>query len=106
MKVLVKKTILYYVKKYPKARTQLLVWYSDFSKLKLANFNELKSIYGSVSIVGNFRVVFNIKGNDFRLLVAINFDLLACYIIWFGTHKEYDQINVESISYDPRILNE
>jgi len=104
MKILVKKTILFYVKKYPNAKTQLLIWHHEFSKHVFSNFNELKEVYGNASIVNNSRVVFNIKGNDFRLIVSINFIQKACYVIWFGTHKEYDKINVETISFDTTIL--
>jgi mRNA interferase HigB len=106
MKVLVKKTILFYIKKYPIAETQLLIWYNEFSKLDFQNFNELKNVYGSASIVNNNRVVFNIKGNDFRLVVSINFLQTACYVIWFGAHKEYDKINVETIAFDTTILTD
>jgi mRNA interferase HigB len=105
MKILVKKTILFYTEKYPIAKTQLLIWYIEFSKLDFQNFNELKRVYGNASIVNNERVVFNIKGNDFRLIVSINFLQTACYVIWFGTHKEYDKINVETIAFDIAILN-
>ena len=104
MKILVKKTILYYVKKYPIAQMQLLIWHTEFSKHEFSNFNELKKVYGNASVVNNERVVFNIKGNDFRLVVSINFLQTACYVIWFGTHKEYDNINVETISFDTTIL--
>lgn len=105
MKVLVKKTILYYVKKYPMAETPHLMWFNEFSKLEFSNFNELKKVYGNASVVNNNRVVFNIKGNDFRLVVSVNFTQAACYVIWFGTHKEYDKINVEFVSFDITILN-
>ena len=69
------------------------------------NFNELKTVYGNASIIANYRVIFNIKGNDYRLIVSVNFKQLAAYIIWFGTHKEYDKINVETIEFDKSILN-
>ena len=105
MKILVKKTILYYSEKYPIARTQLLIWYNEFSKLDFQNFNELKQVYGNASIVSNERVVFNIKGNDFRLVVSVNFSQTACYVIWFGTHNDYDKINVETVAFDTSILN-
>jgi len=85
--------------------TQLLVWFNEFSKLDFGNFNELKRVYGNASVVNNNRVVFNIKGNDFRLVVSINFIHGAAYVIWFGTHKEYDKINVETIEFDRNILN-
>jgi len=104
VKVLVKKTIQYYIKKYPKAETQLMIWYTEFSRQKFTNFNELKTVYGNASIVNNNRVVFNIKGNDFRLVISINFTQAASYIIWFGTHKEYDKIDVQTISFDTAIL--
>lgn len=104
MKILVKRTILFYVEKYPLAKNQLLIWYQDFSKVDFQNFNELKTVYGSASIINNERVVFNIKGNDFRLLVSINFLQNACYVIWFGTHKEYDKIDMKTIRFDSSIL--
>lgn len=106
MKILVRRTILFYIKKYPTAETQLLIWYNEFSKLEFRNFNELKKVYGNASIVNNNRVVFNIKGNDFRLVVSINFLQSACYIIWFGTHKEYDRINTETVAFDTAILTD
>lgn len=105
MKILVKKTILFYTEKYSIAKTPLLIWYNEFSKLDFQNFNELKQIYGNASVVNNERVVFNIKGNDFRLVVSINFTQKACYVIWFGPHKDYDKINVETVDFDTSILN-
>jgi mRNA interferase HigB len=104
MKILVKKTLLYYVKKYPLAETPLLIWYNELSKLRVTNFNELKLVYGNASLVRNSRVVFNIKGNDFRIVVSVNFIQSACYIIWFGAHNEYDKINVETVDFDTSIL--
>jgi len=104
MKILVKNTILYYLKKYPAAKTQMLIWYNEFSKQEFSNFNEVKKVYGNASIFNNNRVVFNIKGNDFRLIISVNFLQEACYVNWFGTHKEYDKINVETIAFDTTIL--
>lgn len=81
------------------AKNQLLTWYNEFSKADFNNFNELKDVYGNASIVSNQRVVFNIKGNDFRLVNSINFRRKAGYTIWFGTHTEYDKIDVEKVQY-------
>lgn len=77
-------------------------WVSEFSKLDFTNFNEIKAIYRNASIIANKRVIFNIKGNDFRLIVSINFVQQACYVIWFGTHKEYDRINAATIAFDKK----
>jgi len=105
MRILVKKTILFYCKEFPLASTPLLIWYNEISKYEFENFNELKSVYGNASVLGNNRVVFNIKGNDYRLIVSINFLQKACYIIWFGTHKQYDRIDAATVDFDSNILN-
>ena len=105
MKILVKRTIHYYISKYPLAEKGLLLWVNEFSKFDFTNFNELKGVYGNASIINNNRVIFNIKGNDFRLIVSINFIQQACYVIWFGTHNEYDSINASTISFDINIQN-
>ncbi|MFY8187811.1 MAG: type II toxin-antitoxin system HigB family toxin [Flavobacterium sp.] len=86
------------------ATTQLLIWYHEFSKHEFKNFKEIKNVYGNASVVNNNLIVFNIKGDDFRLIVSANFLQAACYVIWFGTHKEYDKINVETIAFDTTIL--
>lgn len=105
MNIIAKGSILYYIEKYPNAKTSLLTWYYEFSKLSFDNFNALKAIYGNASIVGGNRIIFNIKGNDYRLVVTINFKQGAAYVIWFGTHNEYDKIKVATVTFDTAILN-
>ena len=104
MNVIVKRAVIFYADKYPQAKTPLLAWYSEFSKQDFHTFNELKGVYGNASITANSRVIFNIKGNDYRLIVSVNFVHLAAYIIWFGPHKDYDRINAASIEFDTAIL--
>ncbi|MEY2894853.1 MAG: hypothetical protein RIS42_572 [Bacteroidota bacterium] len=99
MKILVKKTIDYYMQLYPDASKALFNWNYEFALHKFSNFNEIKAVYRSASIVGNNRVVFNVKGNDYRLIVSMNFSQDACYIIWFGNHKSYDLINAQRIPF-------
>ena len=105
MNIVARGTILYYISKYPLAKTSLLAWYQEFSKSQFHNFNQLKEVYGNASLVAGNRVIFNIKGNDLRLIVSINFAKTAAYIIWFGTHKQYDEIDSATIEFDTRILN-
>ncbi|MEO6131305.1 MAG: type II toxin-antitoxin system HigB family toxin [Saprospiraceae bacterium] len=105
MNIIVKRAVLYYCDQYPKARIALLTWYHEFLKHEFRNFNELKSVYGSASLAGLGRVVFNIKGNEFRLIVSINFHQMAAYIIWFGTHNEYDKIKAETIRFNTKIVS-
>lgn len=59
----------------------------------------MKKKYGNASIIDNKRVVFNISGNNFRLVVDIEYSLKIIYIVWFGTHQEYDNINVKTVAY-------
>ena len=63
------------------------------------NFNELKKVYGNASLVADDRVVFNIMGNKYRLVVRMVFDYKAIQIKWFGTHAEYDKIDVTTIPF-------
>ena len=100
MNIINRKTIIYYTQKYPKAKNQLLTWYNEILKQEFEDFYQLKTIYRNASLINNKRVVFNIKGNEFRLIVSINFTRKACYTIWFGTHKEYDKIHAATISYN------
>lgn len=103
MNIISRNTIIYYTEKYPIAKNQILTWYNEILKNDFENFNELKEMFGNASIVNNQRVVFNIKGNSFRLVVSFNFRRQTCYTIWFGTHKEYDKIDVETIQSDENL---
>lgn len=104
MKVLIKKTLHYFIAKYATAERQLTIWHNDFSEMDFSNFNELNQFYRNASILNNNRVVFNIKGNDFRLIAFLNFLHKSCYLIWFGTHREYDKIDFETVPFDKNIL--
>ena len=100
--IITRNTLLEYVKQYPLATSALLEWYHELEKADFKNFNELKKVYGNASLVGDDRVVFNIMGNKFRLLLRIVFEYEAIQVIWFGTHMEYDKIDVESIIFKRR----
>lgn len=97
--IITRPTLLKYMAEYPYAKIALEEWYHEFRRVDFNNFNELKSAYGSASLVGANRIIFNIKGNDFRLIIKINFKAKAAYVLWFGTHKEYDKIDVKTISF-------
>jgi len=97
--IITRRTLLEYSKKYPVAATALFEWYHELVLTNYKNFNELKLGYPNASLVGDDRVVFNIKGNKFRLVVRIVFEFKSIQLKWFGTHAEYDKINVETIQY-------
>ncbi len=79
------------------SETPLRAWYHDIKKSEWRNSNELKQQYKHASIVGNGRVVFNIKGNDYRLVVAVDYEFQVMFVRFIGTHKQYDKINARTI---------
>lgn len=81
------------------AALALQEWYHELVHCEFKNFNELKLVYGNASLVADDRVVFNIMGNKYRLVVRIVFQFKAIQIKWFGTHDEYDNIDVASTNF-------
>ncbi len=97
--IITRKTLLDYCKQYPTAATALQEWYYELVKSDFKNFNELKRVYGNASLVADDRVVFNIMGNNYRLVVGVVFEFKAIQIKWLGTYTEYDKIDVVTIQY-------
>jgi mRNA interferase HigB len=97
LRVLSKRTLRDFWKLNPDSEQQLLVWFREASKADWNNPNEIKLQYASASILKNSRVVFNICGNKYRLIVEINFTRKWALILFIGTHKEYDKIDANSI---------
>jgi mRNA interferase HigB len=83
-------------------KAQLDAWYAEVTRATWRNSGDLKQQYRSASVVSSERVVFNIKGNEYRLVVAIHYHYQILLILWLGTHKEYDEIDVERVEYDER----
>ena len=104
MNIIKRPTVEYYQRAFPEAATALEDWYDQFKRTNFETPHELKSTYRNASIVGNSRVVFNIHGNKYRLIVKVRYAFSVAYIIWFGTHKQYDEIDVETISFDDKLL--
>lgn len=84
-------------KKHPEAELPLLAWYAEAKNADWKKPADITRLYRTTSILTNNRVVFNIKGNDYRLVVAINYEYKIVYIRFIGTHKEYDKINAKEI---------
>ena len=97
--IITRKTLLAYAKKYPMARVALFEWYHELVILEFKSFNELKKVYGNVSLVSDDRVAFNVMGNKYRLVVRMVFEFKVIQIKWFGPHNEYDKIDVTTIQY-------
>jgi mRNA interferase HigB len=100
--IIARRTLLDYIRKYPEAAAALQEWYYELLLSEFRNFNELKKVYGNASLIGDDRVIFNIMGNKFRLVVRMVFEYRAIQIKWFGTHAEYDQTDVLRVTVKKR----
>jgi mRNA interferase HigB len=102
MRIISRKTIKGYWEVYgrsdqPALESALKAWYREVKKAEWQNANDVKRHYRSASILKKGRVVFNICGNKFRLVVWVNYSVGIVYIRWVGTHAEYDAIDAEEV---------
>jgi len=84
-------------KKYPDSKVYLETWHETAKGANWEKPNDIKAFYSTVSILKNSRIVFNINGNKYRLIVKINYQKQWIFIRFVGTHKEYDQIDANNI---------
>ena len=82
---------------YADSEQALKAWYDEASKADWKTPNDIKSLYKSASILRESRVVFNIHGNKYRVIVKINYLFSTIYIRFVGTHKQYDKINANEV---------
>lgn len=80
-------------------KAALAAWYDEVRKAKWSSSAELKSQYTNASIVGSERAVFNIKGNNYRLAVAIDYEKRIVWIKWIGSHADYSCIDVRTVEH-------
>ncbi|WP_298529476.1 type II toxin-antitoxin system HigB family toxin [uncultured Christiangramia sp.] len=97
MRIIAKRTLRDFWLKHADSEQQLKSWYRETEKTNWNNKNDLKKDYPSASILQENRIVFNIKGNSYRLIVKFNFEYQICYIRFVGTHAEYDKIDANNI---------
>lgn len=100
MRVIAVRTLRSYAKKKKDAEQPLFIWYNEACKASWKNVNELKIQFRNVSVISGKRIVFNIHGNKYRLIVDIEFYLQIIFIVWIGTHAEYDKIDAKTLVYD------
>lgn len=95
MRIIAKKTLITFleIEQYKDSKSQLEAWYQMAIKAEWKKPNEIKEQFKSASILGDNRIVFNIAGNKYRLIVKINYPFQTIYIRFIGTHKEYDKID-------------
>jgi len=97
LRIFTKKTLREYWEKHADCERQLNEWYEIAQKAEWKTPHDVKNEFANASIVPNNRVVFNIKGNAYRLVIEFNYKFGLAYIKFIGTHSEYDKIDVTTI---------
>lgn len=97
MRVIVRKLLSDYWKKEPPSEDALKAWFAEAQNAEWTQPADIQKLYRNASILKDCRVVFNICGNKYRLVVRINYNYKVVYIRFIGTHKEYDAIDVGTI---------
>ena len=97
MRIIARRALRELWERHPDAEQPLRAWYHATRIADWRTPADITRVYANASIVGENRVVFNIKGNKYRLVVAINYPYRVCYVRFVGTHQAYDRINVVSV---------
>ena len=97
MRIFTEQTLKEYILKHPDAKVALQEWVSIVKRSEWTCFSDIRQTFGSVDAVGNQHYVFNIKGNQHRLVAVIKFTIRFVYIRFIGTHDEYMRIDCTNI---------
>lgn len=105
MRIIARRTLRHFIESLagqrdqPAVKAALDAWFDEVSKAEWASSADVKRHYATASIVSAERIVFNIKGNDYRLVVAVDFEKGIVWIKWIGTHRDYDRIDVTKVKH-------
>jgi mRNA interferase HigB len=97
MRIISRRTLRQFWERHPDAQPALEAWYADIKHANWKTPADIKNIFRNASFLANNRVVFNIKGNKYRLVVAVNYEYSLVYIRFVGSHREYDQIDAVTV---------
>ena len=97
MRIIFRRRLVEFWESHPDAEQPLRAWYTEARRASWNSPAEIKAIYRSASILSNNRIVFNIKGNTYRLVVVVEYAQGKMFIRFVGTHAEYDRIDASSI---------
>ena len=97
MRIIAKRTLGTFWNRFPRSRGPLEAWHQEVAHADWTSPSELKAHFHSASVLQVSRVMFNIAGNQYRLVVKINYAYRIVYIRFVGTHQEYDQIDVHTV---------
>ena len=97
MRIISRKKLREFWEHHSDARPSLEAWFADVKQADWKTPNDIKTVYRNASIIANNRVIFNIKGNKYRLVVVVQYTYKLVYIRFVGTHEEYDEIDATTI---------
>jgi mRNA interferase HigB len=97
MRIVARRALREFWIRHPETEQALRAWYHDVQGADWRSPADIKRVYANASILSENRVVFNIKGNRYRLVAAIHYGYQICYIRFVGTHREYDRIDAERV---------
>ena len=97
MRVIAVSTLRAFWERHPAAEQPLQAWHDEARNAIWTQPADIKARYRSASVLKNRRVVFNIKGNDYRLIVAIAYQLQIVFVKFVGTHEEYDEVDADTV---------
>jgi mRNA interferase HigB len=97
MRIIALKTLRLFWEQHPDARQALQAWYRDTKRATWTTPADIRTVYRNASFVGHNRVIFNIRGNRYRLVVAINYAHGIVYIRFIGSHQAYDTIDAATV---------
>ena len=93
MRIIARSTLREFWEKYPDSEQSLKAWFYDVKGANWQSPSDIKNVYANASIIANNRVVFNIRGNRYRLIVHVRYDIGIVFIRFIGTHQDYDKID-------------
>jgi mRNA interferase HigB len=106
MRIIARRTLREFVasraghKDQPALKAAIDAWFDEVRRARWRSSVDVRRLYATASIVSADRVVFNIKGNSYRLVVAVDFEKAIVWIKWIGTHRDYDRIDVKEVEHE------
>lgn len=97
MRIIARRALREFWERHADAEQPLRAWYHDVLRADWRMPDDVKRVYASASVVGENRLVFNIGGNKYRLVIAVNYKYRICYVRFIGTHQAYDRIDVATV---------
>lgn len=97
MRIISRKALRTFWDDHPDARQALQTWYADVKQAVWKSPADIKRVYRNASVVANNRVIFNIRGNQYRLIVAVQYQFQIVFIRFVGTHQDYDRVDAGTV---------